>query len=332
MAPTPITASPPATVTALIRNPYSDSRAVSRRRASIASVAAPEKRRSSCGSRAKPLTRRIVEKLSYSRSTMRDSSSRIRSFPVDIRRVCSRIARYSSGAIDIATSASAASKLASTENMTASVRAENAIGNRPFNSNCSTHVASASRRYTVSPRGVRSWCASERLWRCEKSRARSVYTIACPMRTCRRVWSISTAWCASCVTSPNTRMASERLHAGVGRHGEKPRLQPHRQRIVPDDGVDDGLERPWRERAQAHLGQRERSKGGNAARVRTHQAEGPAEGRRVGRIRRVAAWGSGPAGQVSTAIEAQRLRLIRCGFRRAMRANRAETREMESAF
>ena len=140
----------------------------------MASLAAPEKRRSSWGSRAKPLTRRIVEKLSYSRSTMRDSSSRIRSFPLDIRWVCSRIARYSSGAMDMATSASVPSKLASTENITASVSAENAIGNSPLSSSCSTHVASASRRYTVSPRGVRSWCASERLWRCEKSRSLSV--------------------------------------------------------------------------------------------------------------------------------------------------------------
>jgi hypothetical protein len=58
-------------------------------------------------------------------------------------------------------------------------------------------------------------------------------------------------------------------------------LEPHRQRILSEDRVDHGLEWPWRERAQPHFGQGERSQGRPAGSVGTHQTEGPAEGRRA---------------------------------------------------
>ena len=67
----------------------------------------------------------------------------------------------------------------------------------------------------VSPRGVRSWCASERLWRCEKSRAlQRVHHRLPDARVQPRVKHQHGLMCELC-DEAERRITRERLHAGV---------------------------------------------------------------------------------------------------------------------
>jgi hypothetical protein len=112
----------------------------------MASLATPEKRCPSYGSRPKLLTRRIAAKLSYTRADMRDSSCRVRSTPGRIRRADQRIHTNMNGTTDSETSASDASMRTRIVNMTTSVSAENVNGKAPRRSSCSRQLASASSR------------------------------------------------------------------------------------------------------------------------------------------------------------------------------------------
>ena len=149
-------------VPSTVRLPTIDEKTASRplniTRARIASVAAPENRCPSYGSRAKLLIRRMAAKLSCRRAVMRDSSTFVRSAPGRIRRADQRIQMNRNGTTASETSASGRSMRTRMANITISVSAEKVKGSAPRSMSCSSAPASASRRYTESPIGVRVWC------------------------------------------------------------------------------------------------------------------------------------------------------------------------------